>query len=154
MADHGLDVLDRKILRRLQEDCRRPAAEIADAVGLSKSACHRRIQLLERRGIVERYAAIVKPKSLGYPLMFAVDITLRGQSDEEMSDFEKGVMGIGEIVECQLMTGQNDYALRVVARDVEDFEKIHHRLARLPGVATVVSRLALRTVKQSTGMPA
>lgn len=150
---HTLDRMDRKILKLLQEDCRQPVSDIADAVGLSKSACHRRVKALTDAGIIDRFTATLRPDALGYHLVFSIDVRLKGQSDEVLRRFESDVMEIAEVLECQLMTGETDYTLRVVARDSADYERIHHRLARLPGVSTLVSRLVLRTVKKPSGMP-
>ena len=152
MTEH-LDRIDKKILADLQADSRRPVAEVAERCGLSKSACHRRIKLLQDQGVIERYMAVLNARALGYSLIFVVEVTLQGQSEESMRDFEKAVLRIPEVLECQLMTGQQDYILRVAARSAEDYEHIHHRLARLPGVATLQSSLALRTVKAWTGLP-
>ncbi len=150
---HILDRNDRKILQLLQQDCRQPVSEIADRIGLSKSACHRRIRMLQEGGIIDQFTAVLRPEALGYTLTFAIEVRLKGQSDEEMSQFEAAVMEIPQILECQLMTGQTDYSLRVAARSAEDYEDLHHRLARLPGVSNIISSLVLRTVKKSAGLP-
>ncbi|MEM9423035.1 MAG: Lrp/AsnC family transcriptional regulator, partial [Pseudomonadota bacterium] len=118
---HTLDALDRKILQTLQADCRQSVADMADQVGLSKSACHRRVKLLEEQGIIDRYTAVLSPSSLGYSLTFVVDITLRAQSDDVMTAFENSVRRLPQVLECQLMTGRNDYILRVVAQSAEDY---------------------------------
>lgn len=148
-----LDASDLRILARLQRDCRQSVAEIADAVGMSKSSCHRRIQALEAAGVLQRFTATLDPSALGFRLFFMVDVRLSSQSDEVIRAFEKGVLAIPEVLECQLMSGQIDYLLRVAAKDVEDYERIHLKMTRLPGVATIVSNLALRTVKPWAGLP-
>ncbi|MEM9988871.1 MAG: Lrp/AsnC family transcriptional regulator [Pseudomonadota bacterium] len=108
---------------------------------------------MEDRGVIERYTAVLSAAALGYNVIFVVDLTLRGQSEEAMREFEEALLRIPEVLECQLMTGQNDYILRVAAKSTEDYEETHHRLARLPGVSTIQSSLALRTVKPWTGLP-
>jgi len=142
-----LDGTDQKILNRLQADSRQSIADIADAVGLSKSACHRRIQRLERQRYITGYFATVDPKKVGYALTFVVEITLQGQSDQILDAFEASVIAIPEVQVCQLMTGDSDYLLRVVAKTMEDYERIHRRLAQLPGVQTMKSASVLRAVK-------
>ena len=148
-----LDAYDRAILARLQRDCRQAVATLAQSVGLSKSACHRRMQLLEKRGVISGYEAVIDANAIGYRLHFIVNVRLGGQSDERMKAFELGVKKIPEVLECHLMTGDTDYSLRVVARDVEDYERIHHRLARLPGVSTLTSSLAVRSVMDGARVP-
>ena len=147
-----LDVIDRKILKLLQKNCRRSIAELAADVGLSKSACHRRIQQLESCGAIEGYVAVLNAERLGWPIQFVVDVTLNSQSEEILLNFERSIRLMPEVLECQLMTGEKDYVLRVAAQSVSDFEQFHHRLAGLPAVASVASSLALRTVKAWTGV--
>ncbi len=148
-----LENADLRILRQLQKDCRRSVADIAEACALSKSACHRRIQNLQDAGVINGYTAVLNADALGFTLMFVVDVRLKGQSDEEMRAFESAISVMPEVLECQLMTGANDYVLRVASKSVSDYEDFHHRLARLPSVATVMSSLALRTVKPWAGLP-
>ncbi len=150
---HSVDEIDRKILEALQIDSRQSIADIADSVGLSKSACHRRVKLLEEHGIIDRYTAVLNAAALGYSLTFVVDVTLRAQTDDVMTAFENSVRRLPQVLECQLMTGRDDYILRVVAQSAEDYEATHHRIARLPGVETIQSSLSLRTVKAWTGLP-
>ena len=141
------DKIDSRILNLLQEDCHQNITDIADKVGLSKSACHRRVGLLEEAGYIVGYTATIDPKKVGYDLTFIVDVALEVQSDKTMEAFESRVVSIPEVQACQLMTGVSDYILRVVAKDVEDFERIRHKLTRLPGVATIKSALVLRQIK-------
>ena len=148
-----LDAFDRKLLRRLQQDCSETVSEIADHAGLSKSACHRRIKALEAAGYITRYAALLEPKSLGYELAFSVAIRLHGQSDGEMQGCENAIVKIPEVMSCSLMTGQTDYLLMVLARNADDYEKIHHRLARIPEVANVDTSLILRNILGPASIP-
>lgn len=150
---HFLDRQDRKILAMLQQNCRQSLSDIAEHAGLSKSACHRRVSALQDNGFISRFTAVLNPEALGYALIFAVEVRLKGQSHDEMEEFERAIMKIPQIMECHLMTGQTDYFLRVAARSADDYEKLHHELARLPGVSNLVSGLVLRTVKQISGPP-
>lgn len=152
MADK-LDFYDKKILSLLQLDSSRSIADIAEQVGLSKSACHRRIGLLEDAGLIRHYAATIDQKKAGYDLTFIVDVALEAQSETAMERFEQRILSIPEVQVCQLMTGVCDYILQVIARDVEDFERIRFSLAKLPGVATVKSALVLRPVKMGNHVP-
>jgi Lrp/AsnC family leucine-responsive transcriptional regulator len=149
-----LDATDRKLLRELQADSRRSVQVLGDAVGLSASACHRRIKALEDAGLVSGYSARLDAGRLGYTMQFFIEVGLTSQSEAALEAFEAAVQDIPEVLECHLMAGQSDYILRVVCRDHEDFERLHRRLsARLPGVARIHSNLSIRMVKAGAGLP-
>lgn len=129
-----LDRLDRKILNVLQSEGRIANADLADKVGLSPSACLRRMRTLEDVGIIERYVALLNQKKLGRHMDVFVEISLVGQSKETLENFERAVARSEEIMECFLMAGDADYILRLTAHDPMDFERIHRdHLAQLPG---------------------
>ncbi len=154
MPSIELDAMDRRILMALQRDCRQPIAEIATKAGLSPSACHRRMKLMEAAGVIEGYVARLSREALGLTIEFFVEISLQTQSEEALERFEKAAGLVPEILECHLMGGQFDYLLRVAAVDAQDYERIHRtRIARLPGLARIQSSLALRTVKGWRGYP-
>ncbi len=149
-----VDNTDRKLLRELQADSRRSVQVLGEAVGLSASACHRRIKALEDAGLISGYCARLDAARLGYTMQFFIEVGLTSQSEAALEAFEAAVGDIPEVLECHLMAGQSDYILRVVCRDHDDFERLHRRLsARLPGVARIHSNLSIRTVKARTGLP-
>ena len=149
-----LDQIDRRLLAALQRDGRMTNDRLAEAATLSPSACHRRVQRLEREGVIDGYVALLDPRKVGLPTTVFVEITLSTQADEVLDAFERAVAGIPDVLECHLMAGSADYLLKVVARDTEDFAQIHRRhLARLPGVAQMQSSFALRRVRASTALP-
>lgn len=149
-----MDKFDAKILRELQTDSNIAVAELADRIGLSTSACHRRVKLLEAAGLIAGYSARVNPKALGLDLEVFVDITLTSQSRESMIAFEEAVQLYDEILECVLTTGTADYLLRIAAKDVADYDNIHRNcLARLPGVSGMQTSFALRSIKAWRGYP-
>ena len=149
-----LDQIDRNLLRALQQDSRRSVQELGDAVGLSASACHRRLKALEERGEIDGYRAHLDADRLGFTMQFFIEVGLTSQSEKALDAFEAAVRDIPEVLECQLMAGQADYLLRVICRDHEDFERLHRSLnARLPGVARIHSNLCIRTVKDRSGLP-
>jgi len=149
-----LDSMDRRILTVLQKSGRISNAELSDQVNLSPSACHRRVQRLEKEGYIRNYVAMVDPRRIGLPTMVFVEITLSGQADELLEAFEREVARVPEVLECHLMAGSADYILKVVARDTDDFARIHRqKLARLPGVQGMQSSFALRTVFKTTALP-
>ncbi len=148
------DSIDRRILEVLQKDGRITNANLADRVNLSPSACHRRVQQLEKAGYIRNYVALLDPKLMGRPATVFVEITLSGQADEVLDAFEREVAKIPDVLECHLMAGTADYLLKVVAFDTEHFAQIHRRfLAKLPGVAQLHSSFALKTVFKTTALP-
>ncbi|MGH1478277.1 MAG: Lrp/AsnC family transcriptional regulator [Geminicoccales bacterium] len=149
-----MDRIDRTILNELQMDSGQPMAEIAAKAGLSLSACHRRVKILEASGIIEGYGARLNPKALGLTIQVFVEISLHSQRQSALEQFEQAVMLHDEILECKLTTGTSDYILRIAAGDVQDFEHIHrHVLSNLPGVSSMRSFFELRTIKAWRGLP-
>jgi Lrp/AsnC family leucine-responsive transcriptional regulator len=129
-------------------------ADLADHVHLSASACHRRVQRLEKDGFIRDYVALLNPRKIGVPATIFVEITLSAQADEVLEAFEKAAARIPNVLECHLMAGTADYILKLVAEDTEDFARIHRQyLTRLPGVTQMQSSFALRTVFKTTALP-
>jgi len=144
---HALDDTDRAILRLLRADARMSNAALAAAVGLSPSACLRRLRLLEHRGVIRGYTVVLEEGPARDGVVVIVQITLERQTDEHMKRFEAAVRRCPEVRECYLMTGLADYVLRVEARDAADYERIHKEaLSRMPGVAHIQSAFAIRSV--------
>lgn len=149
-----IDTIDARILRALQRGGRISNAELSEQVNLSPSACHRRVQRLEKDGVIRDYVALLDPRKVDRPTTVFVEITLSGQADELLDAFEREVAKIPDVLECHLMAGTADYLLKVVAADTDDFAQIHRRsLARLPGVQGMQSSFALRTVFKTTALP-
>jgi len=149
-----LDRLDKKILNALQADGRIANADLAEKVGLSASACLRRMRALENAGIIDKYVALLNQKTLGRHMDVFVEISLTGQSKETLENFERAVARSEEIMECFLMAGDADYILRLSARDPIDFERIHRdHLAQLPGVLRMKSSFAIRPIVRRTAIP-
>ncbi len=149
-----IDDTDRRILTVLQRQGRMSNAELADKINLSPSACHRRVQRLEKEKIIKDYVALLDPRTVDRRTTIFVEISLSGQAEELLAAFEREVALIPDVLECHLMAGSADYMLKVVAADTDDFARIHQRrLARLPGVAKLQSNLALRTVFKTTALP-
>lgn len=142
-----LDRIDRRILQALAADARASVSGIAEQVGLSQSACTRRIQALEAAGHILGYGARLGQKRLGFHVTALVDITLSTQVEEDLARFERSVAQIDGIVECALISGAHDYRLKIVAKDLDDYERLHREhLGRLPGVTTISSSFVLRSV--------
>lgn len=154
MREMEFDAVDRKILSAIQADGRISVADLADKVGLSASACHRRLKRLEDDGVVEGYVALLSPGAMGRGTSVFVSITLDRQQEQDLATFEAKVGECPEVMECYLMAGDSDYLLRVVVADGADYERLHTQvLTRLPGVARVRSSFTLRTVAKRTALP-
>ena len=148
-----LDMIDRSILDKLQKNGRLSNVQLASEVGLSESACLRRVRILEENGIIDRYVMLVNQSAIGKPGNVFVRVTLDGQQREKLAAFEADISKVSEVMECYLMSGDFDYLLRVITRDNDDYVRVHNKLTSLPGVMRVQSSFALRTVLGKTEMP-
>lgn len=149
-----LDDRDRLILEVLQRDGAISNAELAERVHLSPSACLRRVNLLRESGIIEGTRLVLDQAKAGFKGTAYVFISLKGQDRDMLAAFEAAMADVPNIQECYLLSGQSDYLLRVVFRDMEDLERLHSEvITRLPGVDRVQSTLSLRTVKRTTALP-
>jgi len=147
MKDTELDALDRAILGALLEDGRRSQVELAETIPLSATAIARRIRALEERDIIKGYQARISREALGLSMMVMVQISLKSQGQDLLNAFEEAVASAPSILSCHLMSGEDDYFVTVLARDLADFERIHkEQLSRLPGVVRLKSSFALREV--------
>ena len=143
----NVDRIDRGIIKSLVDDARASVSEIADKVGLSQSACTRRIQALERLGVLSGYTAQLGQTALDYRVLVLVDITLNTQADEVLRAFEQAVGKIEGIIECMLVSGVHDYRLTILCRDLDDYERIHRQsVGNLPGVTNIISSFVLRQI--------
>ena len=142
------------MLRVLQVDGRITNADLAERVGLSPAACHKRLRRLETIGAIRQYVALVNPTVCGRSQIVFVQITLERQDNEDLEAFERAVVAHPQIIECHLMTGGYDYLVHLLVRDAEDYERIHRGvLTRLPGVARINSSFAIREVRRTTAAP-
>lgn len=149
-----IDAVDRRILEALQADGRLTATDLADKAGLTTSPCLRRLRLLEEAGVIRGYTALVDQAQVGLPISVFVSIKLERQSEDAMERFETAVRRCPEVLECYLMTGPRDYLLRVVARDLDDYERfVKGTLTRMSGIANIESSFALSQVKHSNSLP-
>ena len=149
-----LDSTDRRILRELQRDGSIRNDVLAERVGLSPSPTLRRVKALEEAGYVRSYVALLDPDRLGLGVRVLIELRLTVQDRDALDRFEKAATVIPEVVECVTVLGDWDYVLTVVARDIEDYQRILlDRVAKLPGLANYRSTLIVREVKRSTELP-
>lgn len=140
-----MDAFDRRIARELAREGRLSAVELGERIGLSASAVTRRLQRLEAEGVITGYRAVIDPSAAGLGITAFVEISLDRQNDEALKAFEAAARQCPNILSLHLMSGASDYLVRIVARDLPDFERLHANvLGHLPGVAKIESKFALR----------
>ncbi len=149
-----LDRLDRAILRALQQDGRLSNVELAKQVGLTPSPCLRRVKSLEERGYITGYAALLDRARLGRELRVTVMVSLTDQRQETLRAFERAVLRLDDVVGCSLIAGDADYLLTVLVRDLDSYHRLFtERLGELPGVVSMRSLVAMKTVKDTHALP-
>ncbi len=142
-----VDRIDRALIRVLRRDARITNAALAAEVGLSPSACLRRVRALEEAGVIRGYTALVAGPAAGGRQVVIVRISLARQTGEILNAFEAEVLKHPEIRHCYLMTGEEDYLLHLEVEGPRDYERIHMEiLSRLPAVTRINSSFAIRTV--------
>ena len=147
-----MDRLNTKILSELQRDSSASIGVLAERVGLSLSACHRRIKILEADGIIEGYSARLNRRRVGLELLLFIEVKLRSQENECLHAFEAAVARMPEILECHMISGDFSYLLRVAAKNTGSYERLYReRLSTLPYVTEIRTLMSLSTVKPFAG---
>ena len=154
MKNINLDVIDLRILAELQADGALSNVALARRVHLSPSPCLMRVKALEAGGVIQRYVALASAAALGLGLNVFISISLKEQSRQALTTFEQRIAEHDEVMECYLMTGDSDYLIRVVVRDMADLEKfILEQLTPIPGIEKIRSSFALKQVRYKTALP-
>ncbi|TXR53871.1 Lrp/AsnC family transcriptional regulator [Reinekea thalattae] len=149
-----LDSKDISILNRLQANADITNAELASLVNLSPTPCFNRVKRLQEMGILNGKVALVSAKKLGLNLNVFIHVRLKKQDEASLEQFESAVEQCPEVMECYLMTGEEDYLLRVLVPDIQALEElILIRLTKIPGVENIRSSFALKQVRYKTALP-
>ncbi|MDP9606544.1 UNVERIFIED_ORG: DNA-binding Lrp family transcriptional regulator [Variovorax paradoxus] len=149
-----LDAIDRRILQALQRDASIPNTDLAKLVGLSPSPCLRRVKLLEEAGVIERYVALLNQAAIGLKMTLFVRVTLDTKDYDAIENFASEIKGMREVLECHLMAGSYDFLLRVVAADLDDYQRFQaHHLTKIRCVKIVETEIPLRKVSRTTEFP-
>jgi Lrp/AsnC family leucine-responsive transcriptional regulator len=149
-----LDTFDRAIITALQEDGRMPVAAIAERTALSATPVSRRLKRLEDEGLIRGYAPVLDARKLGFALDAYVLVNLDAHSDENISGFEQAIDENPYVIACHAVTGERDYLLHVMVRDVEHLGQITLKsIVRIKGVRDVQSVIVLDTIKRSRALP-
>jgi Lrp/AsnC family transcriptional regulator len=150
----GLDKIDIKILRHLQEDASQSAAEVADAVGLSQSPCWRRIQRLKDEGYISKIVAVLNREKLELSAQLFVQVKVISNDQANLARFSDAIRTFPEVLECHVILGMYDFLLRVVVHDMQAYEKFFfEKLSRVPNIREVNSFVAASEIKSTTSLP-
>ncbi|CDO37928.1 MULTISPECIES: Lrp/AsnC family transcriptional regulator [Novosphingobium] len=149
-----LDAYEKKILRELQRDANQTTAQIAERVGLSASPCWRRIDRLEREGVIKRRVALVDREKVGLNAHVFVQVKLTAHGRANLDEFASKIREFPEVLDCYVLMGAVDFMIRVVAKDINAYERFFfEELSQLPGVQEVISTVALSQIKSTTELP-
>lgn len=148
-----IDETDRRILALLQENADLSVAEIGSRVGLSSTPCWRRIQNLEKQGVIRKKVALLDRRAIDVPLTVFVMIRTSQHSDSWLEKFATGVSEIPEVLEFYRMSGTVDYLLRVVVPSVDAYDAVYKRLISIADLAEVSSSFAMEEIKYTTALP-
>jgi DNA-binding Lrp family transcriptional regulator len=150
----GIDKVDAGILDRLQRDGRLSNSKLAEQISLSETPCWRRVKRLEDLGVIDGYQAILNRRKLGLGVMAFVQLVCTQHSEEVTAAFEKIIQTCPNVLACHNTTGEADFLLQVVARDLDDYSRfVDTVLRKLPGVSSIRSNLSLRELKASNRLP-
>lgn len=149
-----LDKKDISILNQLQKNADITNAELASLVNLSPTPCFNRVKRLDKMGILNGKVSLVSADKLGLHVNVFIHVRLKKQDEEALKEFELALDDCSEVMECYLMTGEEDYLLRVLVPDIRSLEKlILTRLTKIPGVANIRSSFALKQMIYKTALP-
>ena len=148
-----MDRTDKKILALLQEDATPTVAEIAERVGLSATPCWRRIQNLEKRGVIRRRVALLDPGELNVGVTVFARVKTSQHNIDWLEDFAAAVAAIDEVVEFYRMSGDIDYLLKIVVPDIQRYDAVYKRLIAAADFADVSSSFAMEEIKFTTALP-
>ena len=145
---------DRRLLAELQRDATRSQGDLAEIAGMSRTSCWRRIREFEEAGLIERQVVLLNPRQAGFTIAVLVLVAMTEHTEENRESFERHVARLPEIMECFSVSGERDYLLQVVARDMDSYNDfLNAQILRHPAVQSASSTFVLRRVKYSTALP-
>jgi len=154
MQTASLDHTDRKILDLLQTEPGINASAIGERIGLSQSACWRRIQRLREEGVFSDHPVILNREKVGLTTMVFAHVKLTSHGRSNLSDFADAIRSYPEVMDCYVLLGPVDFLLRIVAEDIKAYEQFFfEKLSQLPGIQEVNSSIVLSDIKHSTALP-
>jgi Lrp/AsnC family transcriptional regulator len=154
MSKINIDQIDRRILQLLQTEPGINATAIGERIGLSQSACWRRMQRLRDDGVIKDHPVILDPEKVGLNTMVFAQVKLTSRGRSNLNDFADAVRRYPEVLDCYVVLGNVDFLLRIVAEDIKGYERfIYDKLSQIPGVQEVNSSMALSEIKHTTVLP-
>ncbi len=143
-----LDEIDIKLLKALQKDAKANTKELCELLHLSKTPVYERMRRLECEGVIKGYSAIIDNAKVGLPLVVFCNVSLAVHDDEHIECFKKDIMGINEIMECYSTGGVFDFLIKVVLKDMEEFNKfVFEKLTKVHGIVKMQSSFVLSEIK-------
>lgn len=150
----ALDAFDRKLLERLQVDAQTPIPVLADEIGLSAPACYRRIRRLRDTGAINREVAVVHPRTLGWPLSMLVLVTMERENARTVDEMIRMLKDVPEVIEAWNVTGDHDFVVRMLARDMESYDELVRELfAADDRVRSFKTLVVIRQIKDASPVP-
>ena len=147
-----MDQIDKSILSALQKDGQMSMARLSEQVGLSLSACHRRVKILESEGCIMQYSARLDRRVIGLDLQVFIEVRLTSHFKQDQAAFEAKIQSMPDVLECHRISGEFDYLMRVAVKGAADYEDFYYnRLSEIPAIAQVKTLLSLSTVKEFEG---
>jgi len=154
MSEIEIDRIDREILRVLQDDAELSATAVGEKIGLSQSPCWRRIQRLKEEGLILGQMIRLDRKKLGFDVLVFAQVKLTAHGRSQVPEFAETIRQFPEVQECHLVLGNIDFLLRIVVRDIEEYEHFFfEKLSHLPEIQEVHSNIVLSEIKYTTELP-
>ncbi|TNF89979.1 MAG: Lrp/AsnC family transcriptional regulator [Gammaproteobacteria bacterium] len=145
---------DRRLLQALQTDVTQSQVDLAATAGLSRTSCWRRVRELEKSGLIRQKVALLDPKLAGFGIEVLLLVAMTEHTDENRRDFESHVRGLAHVLECFSVSGERDYMLQVVAKDMDSYtDFLNSQILKHPAVRSASSTFVLKRVKYSTALP-
>lgn len=149
-----LDAIDRRLLAVLQRDASRTAAQLAEEVGLSQAACWRRVQRLEKEGVIRARVALLDGVRIDRGTIILANVKLNAHGRAHLDEFIAEIQLLPEVLECFVLMGDQDFFLKVAVKDIYAYERFFFdHLSKIPGIAEVKSTMALSQIKNTTELP-
>lgn len=144
---------DRRLLDALQADATQSQIELAEIAGMSRTSCWRRIRDFESAGLIERHVAILDPRQAGFQIQVLLAVAMTEHTDENRHNFERHVQTLPEVTECYSVSGERDYVLHVIVKDMDAYNQfLNAQVLKHAAVRSASSTFVLRRVKYTTHM--
>jgi Lrp/AsnC family leucine-responsive transcriptional regulator len=146
-----IDAIDRALIELLQKDSTQSVKQLAAHLNLTATPIYERIKKIERNGIIEKYTAVINPKKIGKDLLVFTNVSLKEHSKDYLLNFEQKILQIDEVIECHHVSGEHDYLLKVLVKNMDDYRAfLTHKLAKIANIGNVHSSFVVGEVKKDS----